>query len=112
MVRSPGVTLVALLSLALGIGANTAIFSLMDAIMLKSLPVKDPAALVLFGNGLDEGVSDGFPNPYLYSYPFYREMQKKNQVFSDVAAASSSSNRVHGLVEGHSEAEALNVQLV
>src|SRR5712671_1724311 len=43
MRRSPGVTLVALLSLALGIGANTAIFSLMDAVMFKSLPVKEPS---------------------------------------------------------------------
>ncbi|MDQ1410665.1 MAG: hypothetical protein QOJ41_2400 [Acidobacteriaceae bacterium] len=49
--------LAALLSLALGIGANTAIFSLTDVVLLKSLPVSDPAQLVLFGNGLDKGVS-------------------------------------------------------
>jgi predicted permease len=112
MRRSPGVTLVALLSLALGIGANTAIFSLMDAVMLKSLPVKEPARLVLFGEGLDQGISDGFPNRWLYSYPFYREMQKKNQVFSDVAAAFSMTDRIHGFVEGRSEAEPMNIQLV
>jgi predicted permease len=112
MLRSPGITLVALLSLALGIGANTAIFSLMDRVMLKSLPVAEPARLVLFGNGLDEGISDGFPNRWLYSYPFYREMQKRNQVFSDVAAAFSSTDRVHGFVEGRSDAEAMNIQLV
>jgi hypothetical protein len=57
MLRSPGITFVALLSLALGIGANTSIFSLTDAVLLKSLPVNDPAQLVLFGNGLDEGIS-------------------------------------------------------
>src|SRR5712671_4476340 len=112
MLRSPGTTLVALLSLAVGIGANTAIFSLADAVMLKSLPVKDPAGLVLFGNGLDQGISDGFPNPWLYSYPFYREMQKRNQVFSDVAAAFSMTDAVHGFVEGRSDAEAMNIQLV
>jgi hypothetical protein len=112
MLRSPGITVIALLSLALGIGANTAIFSLMDTVMLKSLPVVDPAQLVLFGDGLDQGVSDGFPNTVLYSYPFYREMQKRNQVFSDVAAASSSTNRVHGFIEGRSDAEAMNIQLV
>jgi predicted permease len=112
MRRSPGVTLVALLSLALGIGANTAIFSLMDAVMLRSLPVQDPAGLVLFSNGLDEGVSDGFPNTFLYSYPFYREMQKRNQVFSEVAAAFSMTDHVHGFIEGRSEAEAMNIQLV
>src|SRR6267142_2437440 len=112
MLRSPGITLVALLSLALGIGANTAIFSLTDAVMLKSLPVKDPARLVLFGNGLDQGISDGFPNPWLYSYHFYREMQKKNQVFSDVAAAFSMTDRAHGSVEGRNDAEPMNIQLV
>src|SRR6267154_1910936 len=112
MLRSPGTTLVALLSLAVGIGANTAIFSLADAVMLKSLPVKDPAGLVLFGNGLDQGISDGFPNPWLYSYPFYREMQKRNQVFSDLAAAFSMTDAAHGFVEGRSDAEAMNIQLV
>src|SRR5216684_1654715 len=112
MLRSPGTTLVALLSLALGIGANTAIFSLTDAVILKSLPVKDPAGLVLFGDGLDQGISDGVPNPWLYSYPFYREMQKRNRVFSDVAAAFSMTDRVHGFVEGRSDAEAMNIHLV
>jgi predicted permease len=112
MLRSPGITVVALLSLALGIGANTAIFSLMDAVMLRSLPVKNPAGLVLFGDGLDQGISDGFPNPWLYSYPFYREMQKRNQVFSEVAASFSMLDRVHGFVEGRSEAESMNIQLV
>ncbi len=112
MLRSPGITLVALLSLALGIGANTAIFSLTDALLLKSLPVNDPAQLVLFGNGLDEGISDGFPNRWLFSYPFYREMQKRNHVFSDVAAVFSMTNRVHGFVQGRRDSEPMNVQLV
>jgi len=84
----------------------------MDTVMLKSLPVKDPARLVLFGNGLDQGISDGFPNPWLYSYHFYREMQKKNQVFSDVAAAFSMTDRAHGSVEGRNDAEPMNIQLV
>jgi predicted permease len=112
MLRSPGITLVALFSLALGIGANTAIFSLTDAVLLKSLPVNDPAQLVLFGNGLDEGISDGFPNRWLFSYPFYREMQKRNHVFSDVAAAFSMTDRVHGFVQGRRDSEPMSVQLV
>jgi predicted permease len=112
ILRSPGLTAVALLSLSLGIGANTAIFSLMDAVLLKTLPVHDPQSLVLFGNGLDEGISDGFPNSYLFSYPFYRQMQKQNQVFSDVAAAFSMTDRIHGFVQGRVEAEPMSIQLV
>jgi predicted permease len=112
MLRSPGITIVALLSLALGIGANTAIFSLIDAVMLRSLPVKEPERLVLFGDASDCCISDYFPSPILYSYPFYREMQKKNQVFSEVAAVFSEMSRVHGSVEGRTEAEPMNVQLV
>ena len=46
--KSPGVSTVAILSLALGIGANTAIFTLVDAVLLKMLPVKEPERLVLF----------------------------------------------------------------
>jgi hypothetical protein len=71
--------------------------------------VNEPSQLVLFGNGLDEGISDGFPNRWLYSYPFYREMQKRNHVFSDVAAAFSMTDKVHGFVQGRSEAELMNV---
>jgi len=112
MLRSPGITIVALLSLALGIGANTAIFSLMDAVMLRSLPVKEPGQLVLFGNGTDSGISDSFSNEDLFSYPFYREMQQKNQAFSDLAAVFSMNHRIHGFVEGRSEAEPMNIQLV
>src|ERR1700751_2934179 len=51
MLRSPGITAVALLSLGLGIGATTAIFTLLDAVMLRELPVKDPGRLVLVGLG-------------------------------------------------------------
>ena len=112
MLRSPIVTIVALLSLALGIGANTAIFSLLDAVMLRSLPVKDPSQLILLGKGNASGITDDFARTQLYSYPFYRQMQKENQVFSDTAAIFSMTNDLHGFVEGRNEAEPMSVQLV
>ena len=112
MWRSPAITIVALLSLALGIGANTAIFSLLDAVMLRSLPVKEPAQLILLGNGTASGITDDFARTQLYSYPFYRRMQAENQVFSDTAAIFSMTNGVHGFVQGRSESEPMNVQLV
>src|SRR6201997_3597221 len=111
MLRSPGITIVALLSLALGIGANTAIFSLMDAVMLRSLPVKDPHQLVLLGPGDALGITTSFGRTDLFSYPFYRQMRQHNQVFTDVAAFFSLPNDVHGSVD-NGESEPLHVQLV
>jgi hypothetical protein len=60
---APVLVAVAVLSLALGIGANTAIFTLINAVMLQSLPVRDPGRLVLFYDGIDTGVysGDDFP---------------------------------------------------
>jgi predicted permease len=112
MLHSPGITIVALLSLALGIGANTAIFSLMDAVMLRSLPVRNPQQLLLLGTGKAWGITNEFARTDLYSYPFYRQMQQHNQVFSDVAAFFSMHNDVHGSVEGRKETEPMQVQLV
>src|SRR5579863_1312476 len=114
MLRSPGITAVAVLSLALGIGANSAIFSFVDALLLKSLPVHDPHALVFFGPADGSGNSDGFPGDSmnLFSYPIYREMAQKNQVFSGVAAVGSFSFDVHGVVENGTELEGIGVQIV
>jgi hypothetical protein len=89
LLRSPALTVVALISLALGIGANTAIFSLLDAVLLRSLPVKDPGQLVLLGTGQSDGIGESIVDTDLYSYPFYRQLQKRNAVFSDVAASGS-----------------------
>jgi predicted permease len=100
--RSRALTFVALISLALGIGVNTAIFSLLDTVMLRSLPVKDPGQLVVLGTGTASGIGDGIADTELYSYPFYRELQKRNAIFSDVATILSMTSSVHGFVLGKS----------
>src|SRR5215510_9564302 len=80
--RSPLFTTVAVPSLALGIGANTAIFTLMDQLMLRLLPVKDPGSLVmLYQEGPHNGSNSG---PRMHSYPLYQDFQKKGEPFSDV----------------------------
>jgi predicted permease len=78
--KSPVFLAVAVLSLALGIGANTAIFTLINQLILQPLPVKDPEQLVMLaGRGKHYGGNNG---PDRISYPMYREIRDKNQVFS------------------------------
>jgi predicted permease len=85
---SPAFTLVATLSLALGIGANTAIFSLMDALLLRSLPVQAPEQLVVLGDPARIGsLSQGSVRSDIFSVPMYRELRDKNQVFSGLFAS-------------------------
>src|SRR5208337_316040 len=111
--KNPGFTAVAVLTLALGIGANTAIFSLLNAVMFRELPVQKPEQLVLLGKERAAGSMDNFASTELYSYPFYREMRQKNQVFSDVSAVLSLLfTKMHGAVGGSTELEPMDVQLV
>ena len=116
LLKKPGFTLIAVLSLALGIGANTAIFSLLDAVLLKTLPVKQPEQLVLFGKGQNMGMTNSFPDQSwdLFSYPFYRQVQQRSDVFSGVAGLLSITWTVHGFVNTNeaSDIERLQVQLV
>ena len=80
--RSPLFTLIAVLSLALGIGANTAIFSLMDQLLLRLLPVKDPDSLVMLSQrGTNMGGNDG---ERANSYPIYQDYQQRAEAFSEV----------------------------
>jgi len=93
MVRTPVFSGIAILSLALGIGANTAIFSLLDQFLLRTLPVQNPQELVfLYHPGPAQGSyssdEDGSPS---FSYPMFREMQKEQTPFAGLAGARSMS---------------------
>jgi predicted permease len=112
MLRTPVLTTVALLSLALGIGATTAIFSFLDAIVLRSLPVKDPSRLVQLGQGDEAGVTDRYGSDTLYSYPFFREFRQKNTVFSDVAAVFSYGGNGYGTLDRRDQMQLLGTDIV
>ena len=107
--KNVGLTLLVVLSLALGIGANTAIFSTIDALMLRRLPVPQPQSLYLvhwslktmntdpFMNDLEGGEfkdpATGGATSYSISYPAYQRLQKNNTVFSDTFAFSANSDQ-------------------
>jgi len=80
LTRSPGFTIVALLSLALGIGANTAIFSLVNTALLRPLPVEGPEQLVSLTNAVENRRSPTF------SYPNYKDFRDRNDVFDGLLA--------------------------
>ncbi len=95
LLKSPGFTAVAVLTLALGIGANTAIFSLADALLLRFLPVRDPHQLVLFGSGRSWGMISGITRRYeIFSYPQYRSLREQNQFFTGICAFGSEKETV------------------
>ena len=89
LLRTPLFTAIAIVSLALGIGANTAIFSLLDQLLLRTLPVQNPQELAyLYHPGQVQGNSssdEGGGSPF--SYPAFREMQKEQTAFVALAAA-------------------------
>ena len=88
--RSPVFAVVATVSLALGIGANTAIFSLLSQVMFRMLPVEEPERLVVFhADGDREGQSSRDSSEAVFSYPMYKDLRDRNQVFSGVIARSS-----------------------
>ena len=94
MIANPGFSLVAILSLALGIGANTAIFQLLNAISLRSLPIKNPHELALItiaGGNRGMGVTDGKDN---LTRPMWEEIRRDHPAFSGVFAWSSDRDNV------------------
>lgn len=96
LVKAPGFTAVALLTLALGIGANTAIFTLVNATLLRLLPVGHPEQLALLTDPTANGTSFGSTggNRPLLAYSEYELIRDNNQVFSGLLAAQSDTSRL------------------
>ena len=97
--KSPGFAATIILTISLGIGANTAIFTLVHAILLKSLPVADPATLYRIGDGDDCCVNGGYENDDgdfdLFSYDLYRQFQDTTPEFEQLAAFQSGQNMMN-----------------
>lgn len=97
--KSPGFTLTAVLTLALGIGANTAIFTLVQGILLRRLPVVDPKQLHRIGDTDDCCVDGGFQNDNgdfaIFSYDLYRQLKEAAPEFEQLAAVQAGHNEAY-----------------
>jgi predicted permease len=113
LAKSPGFTTVAVLSLALGIGANTAIFSLIDTVLLKMLPVKDPQQLVALTDPTSAGVSIGSSTGErdILSTREFEALRDRTQSFSGMFAAQSQLDRNNASIAGKAPEE-LRTRLV
>src|SRR2546427_7470109 len=117
LLKHPAFTLVSVITLALGIGANTAIFTVLNAVMLRALPVKGPEHLVFLSNPDRHGVNGGQETGarFLFAYHEFEWLRDHNQVFSEVFAVQSALSTPPGFLEGldqNAEAERSRISAV
>jgi predicted permease len=112
--KSPAFTITVIVTLALGIGANAAVFTLFDQVLLRMLPVERPKELVRFEwSGSFMGTRSSFggntPNHTNYfSYPMYKDLRDRNQVFQGILAA----DKAEVGVSWHNQAESMDAEVV
>ncbi|HEV2206276.1 MAG TPA: ABC transporter permease [Candidatus Acidoferrales bacterium] len=93
--KSPGFAAIAILTLALGIGANAAIFQLIDAVRLRTLPVKDPNQLAIVHIDKKHWGSGNFNGPYAeFTFPLWQEVKQRQEAFSSIAAWGTDSQNL------------------
>jgi putative ABC transport system permease protein len=101
LAKSPGFAAVAILTLAMGIGANAAIFQLIDAVRLRTLPVKDPNRLAIVHIEKKNWGSGRFDGPYAeFTFPLWQQVQQRQQAFSSIAAWSGGAREEANLARG------------
>jgi predicted permease len=109
--KSPAFTVTAVLTLALGVGANTAVFTLVHAVMIKSLPVTEPSQLVRVGDNDNCCVQGSFQDDWgLFSYDLYRYFKDHTPQFQELAAVQSWNWIRLSVRPEHSEAAAESAQ--
>ena len=109
--KSPAFTLTVIVTLALGIGANAAVFTLFDQVLLRMLPVEQPKDLVRFvwtGDFSGSASSFGGEKTNYFSYPMYKDLRDQNQVFQGMLAA----DRTGVGVSWHNQAENKDAEVV
>jgi len=111
LIKSPGFTLTVVVTLALGIGANTAVYTLFDQVLVRMLPVERPEQLVRFvWSGSFSGSSSSFGGDMTnyFSYPMYKDLRDQNKVFTGILAA----DRTGAGISWHGQSSDEDVELL